>query len=294
MGRDEAIDRGGVRAVSGKVATMLRRMLPIAALVLAACGGGTPSQKLNTFDVEEPAAEDAAAPQIAYSYALAYRLDPGTLATVHDAHLGLCRGLGRQRCLVMEDAVTRGERGDDAGTVRLLIDARIAGAFGQRLDRRVANAGGTLQSRRVAAEDVTKQVIDVEARLRAKQALSDRLLRLVQNGGGSVGDLVAAEKAYAEVQQELDAARSLRAELRRRVAMSEVQITYAVTPAGGMWAPVRSAIGGGGDAFAVSAAAAITFVIAATPWLVIVGPAIWLMIWGWRRFRRWRAARRQA
>jgi hypothetical protein len=271
----------------------MRQVLLALALLLAACGSRSNdvSGKLATFDTEEPATRNDAAPQIAYSYALAYRLDPGTLDAVHRAHLALCRRLTRQRCIVMEDAVTHNPRGDDAGNMRLLVDARLAGTFGQQLDARVAAQGGAPQSRRVTAEDVTKQVVDVEARLRAKQALSDRLLKLVRDGGGSVGDLVAAEKAYADVQQELDAARALRAELQRRVAMSELTISYAVTPSGGVFAPIRQAFGQGGDSFAVSAAAAITFVIAATPWLVIVGPAIWLLILGWRRFRRWRAAR---
>lgn len=275
---------------------MMKRWLLGVAMLLASCGSPTNSNKLNTFDVEEPAAaaKNEGGPQIAYSYDLAYRLDPGTLDSVHRAHLALCRNLTRERCIVMEDAVTHNPRGDDAGNLRLLVDARLAATFGQQLDARVTAAGGALQTRRVTAEDVTKQVVDVEARLRAKQALADRLFRLIQTGGGSVGDLVAAEKAYAEVQQDLDAARSLRAELQRRVAMSELTIAYSVTPAGGVWAPVRTAFGQGGDSFAVSAAAAITFVIAATPWLVIVGPAIWLLILGWRRFRRWRAGRVRA
>ncbi|GAA4218060.1 hypothetical protein GCM10022253_18040 [Sphingomonas endophytica] len=270
---------------------MMKRWLLGVALLLASCGSPTTSNKLSTFDVEEPTAapKNDGGPQIAYSYDLAYRLDPGTLDAVHRAHLALCRKLTRERCIVMEDSVTHNPRGDDAGNLRLLVDARLAGTFGQQLDARVTAAGGALQTRRVTAEDVTKQVVDVEARLRAKQALADRLFRLIQNGGGSVGDLVAAEKAYAEVQQDLDAARSLRAELQRRVAMSELTIGYAVTPAGGVWAPVRTAFGQSGDSFAVSAASAITFVIAATPWLVIVGPAVWLLILGWRRFRRWRA-----
>ncbi len=274
----------------------MKRWIMAFALLLAGCGSAPKNDNLATFDVEEPATapKNEGAPQIAYSYDLAYRLDPGTLDTVHHAHLALCRNLTRERCLVMEDAVTHNPRGDDAGNLRLLVDARVAATFGQQLDARVTAAGGALQTRRVTAEDVTKQVVDVEARLRAKQALADRLINLIQNRNGSVGDLVAAEKAYAEVQQDLDAARSLRAELQRRVAMSDVTIAYAVTPAGGVWAPVRTAFGQGGDSFAVSAAAAITFVIAATPWLVIVGPAVWLLILGWRRFRRRRASRVRA
>ncbi|KTT71343.1 DUF4349 domain-containing protein [Sphingomonas endophytica] len=271
----------------------MRRLLLSMTLLLAACGGPVvqTTDKLNTFDVAEPAPAEPNAPQIAYSYALDYRLDPGTLSAVHQAHLKLCRDLTRTRCIVMENGVTRGERGDDRGNLRLLVDARIAPSFDQRLGAPVEAAGGTIQSHTVTAEDVTRQVIDVEAQLRAKQALSDRLLKLIQTGGGSVGDLVSAEKAYAQVQQELDTARSLREELRRRVAMSEMRIGYTVIPAGGMWSPVRLAVARGGDSFATSAAAAITFVIAATPWLVIVGPAIWLLILGWRRFRRWRSER---
>lgn len=271
---------------------MMRRLLLPLILLLAACGAPTGrNEKINTYDVEEP---DPNGPQIAYSSTLDYRLDPGTLSAVHQTHLNLCRDLTRTRCIVMEDSITRGEHADDRGNLRLLVDARIAPSFDRRLGAPVAASGGTLQSHSVAAEDVTRQVIDVEAQLRAKQALSDRLLKLIQTGGGSVGDLVAAEKAHAQVQQELDAARSQRADFRRRVAMSEMRIGYTVTPSGGMWSPVRMAFARGGDSFAVSAAGAITFVSAATPWLVIVGPAIWLLVLGWRRFRRWHAARAHA
>lgn len=271
---------------------MIRRLLLLAILLLAACSAPNHNpEKINTYDVEEP---DPNGPQIAYSYTLDYRLDPDTLPAVHQAHLKLCHDLTRARCIVMEDSVTNGEHGDDRGNLRLLVDARLAPSFDRRLGTPVTASGGALQSHSVTAEDVTRQVIDVEAQLRAKQALSDRLLKLIQTGGGSVGDLVAAEKAYAQVQQELDAARSQRADLRRRVAMSEMRIGYTVTPTGGIWSPIRLAVARGGDSFAVSAAAAITFVIAATPWLAIVGPAVWLLILGWRRFRRWRAARPRA
>ncbi len=72
---------------------MMKRWLLGVALLLASCGSPTTSNKLSTFDVEEPTAapKNDGGPQIAYSYDLAYRLDPGTLDAVHRAHLALCR-----------------------------------------------------------------------------------------------------------------------------------------------------------------------------------------------------------
>lgn len=274
------------------------RLILLAALCLASAGCGKTAtsneapEKLTTFDAAA-APETPTGPQIAYSYSLDYVLDGTKIAAVQARQVALCQGLGRQRCQIVRTQVSRnGDRGDYvSGAASLLVDARIATEFGKRLDAVVTDAGGTVSGRTTSAEDVTKQVIDTDARVRAKQALADRLFALIRAADGKVADLVAAEKAYADTQEELDAARSLQQSLRQRVAMSAISIDYASTAANDMFAPLRRSADAAGESFGGSLGLLFTFVIVSAPWVVLLALLLWLrrrMGWRWpfRRRRR--------
>src|SRR3569833_975234 len=98
---------------------------------------------------------------------------------------------------------------------------------------------------------------------------------MIKSGNGKVGELVEAEKAFATTQEELDAARGLQAQLRQRVAMSDITITYSSSADEGAWAPVRHSLQNGGQTLTTSIAAAITFVLAAIPWAILLALLIW-------------------
>lgn len=257
------------------------------ALALAGCSKATQTDQMAAFSVEEPttapAPDTATAPQIAYTYTLSYRVEGAAIAGVQQRQAALCARLGPIRCRVASSSITDAGHAAASGNTRLLIDARIAQPFIRKLDAVVGDAGGDVGSRQTNAEDVTKQIIDTEARLRAKQALADRLMRLIQTADGKVGDLVAAEKAFADVQEELDAARSTQAALRQRVAMSDVTIDYTATEATGIASPVTASLRNAGVTLGTSAATLVTFGVGALPWLVVLAVAIWLI-----RRTRWR------
>lgn len=278
----------------------MTRMLLLFALLLAGCGQlqdmtRQRSEALTTMDVAEPSAPgadvraEATAAQIAYSYEIAYDLDAGDAAAVQERHLALCRALGPARCQLVRTS-TSGASEDAMATDQtlLLVDARIAAEFTRRLDAVATEAGGTVRQRQTVAEDVTKQVIDVDARVRAKQALAERLLALIRTADGKVGDLVQAERAYAETQGELEAARGELAALRQRVRMSQVTISYGRDAPGGALAPVRSSFRSAGETLADSLATLVTVVIAAAPWALLLAVLLWLrrrLGWRWP-FRR--------
>lgn len=264
--------------------------IAMAALALAGCGSREmmkrATEELNTFDLEEPALA-ASGPQIAYTYAISYRLPGGAIGATQARHLALCRALGAARCSIVESDLDQANGDDQRGTTRLLVAAPIARSFGQRLDATAAAADGDVSRRHVSAQDVTKQIVDTQARVRAKQALADRLLRVIQTANGPVGNLVQAERAYADTQEQLDAARTMAAALRQRVAMSEVNIDYASRAATGVWAPVNNAVSGAGGTLALSSGALVTFIVAAFPWIIPFGLLLWGLRSLWRR-RPWR------
>src|SRR5690606_19727582 len=110
--------------------------------------------------------------------------------------------------------------------------------------------------------------VDTEAHLRSRIALRDRLLQVLETRRGKVEELVEAERSVAEVNAEIDAARSWLAEQRGRVAFSRMTITYeTATPGGAFLGPIEDAIGSLGSIFGVLIAGLILFA-------AVVGPLL--------------------
>lgn len=279
---------------------MTKVWVATAALVLlAGCGQRTEqgaAGRLGKDVTVAPAPPTETGPQIAYSYALTYRLRSAEIGAVQDRQLAACRALGPGRCLVLKSSLSGGDDGDVRGEASIVVDARLAAAFNRRLDALAADAGGTVADRSVTSEDVTKQVIDTDASVRAKEALAARLLALIGTARGNVGELVSAEKAYADTQADLAAARGLQAELRRRVAMSRIDITYSGREAGGVLSPVREAVRTAGVTLGTSLGFLVTAAVGLFPWVLLILALRWIARRsGWGRLgERWRSWRRPA
>jgi hypothetical protein len=123
------------------------RRLPLIACLLftAACGRhDRAAHALASFDVEEPAkmnepAADkpdgnAALPQIAYAYTIGYRAAAGAIAGLQRRQIGLCDRLGPARCRIVSMSRDSGDDGAPQGALSLLVEARIARPFQDRLD----------------------------------------------------------------------------------------------------------------------------------------------------------------
>ena len=225
-------------------------------------------------------------PRIAYVYGYVFRLPTEALAGAQERHLELCRQLGPFRCRVV--SLQRGEREGEAvaASLNLEVAAGIASEFGRRLADISSDAGAEMVDRTIAAEDITRQMIDTEARARTRETLIRRLTGLLEARSGNIEQAVEAERAINAAQEELEAARAWLAEMRGRVAMTKVEIGYQSSD------PIadrsRSPIG---DAFAQVGAVSVAslaslIVIAGTllPWLVFGGLA-WLAVRAIRRRR---------
>lgn len=263
---------------------MRHLMFVIACLAAAACEAPDQSaSELHAFDVEEQAPDTDAvsaqpAPQIAYSYSYSYRLPGDRIDEAQRAHLALCDRLGQARCRIVTMQQSSDEGDYSSASLELIVEAAIARPFGARLDATVGEADGTSTARAIEAEDLSKAIVDTEARIRAKQALADRLLALIANRAGSIGELVEAERAFAQAQEELDAARTWLREMRGRVAMSTIAIDYqSATAAGGLWTPVRDAFASAGRIFGWSLAALISIAVVVLPWIAVIGLIAWLL-----------------
>lgn len=86
---------------------------------------------------------------------------------------------------------------------------------------------GTVISVSINAQDVTTQVVDLDARIQVLQTSIDRL-KVLQEQAASVADLVAVESELASRQGELDSLTAQRTYLGQQVAMST--LTVSISP----------------------------------------------------------------
>ena len=212
-------------------------------------------------------------PRIAYTYGYTFRLDSGRIAAVQEHHLALCRQLGAARCRIT--AMQRGESADGAAAnLKLQVAASLADQFGRSLIEIASNDGGDTVDRAITAEDLSRQMIDSEARIRTREVLIQRLTVLLQTRSGNIAQAVEAERAINTAQEELEAARAALADMRGRVAMSTVEIAYQARGAAPDTAnPIVQAFGSVATAAASSVGAMVLIVGVMLPWALAGGLA---------------------
>ena len=150
---------------------------------------------------------------------------------------------------------------------------------------------GTVDSRTVSAQDVTLQVVDLDARIDALTTSIDRLRELLTRAD-TVEDLLAIETELSRRQADLDALQAQRTWLGQQVAMSTVTVSLSpmtyVTSGG---APgFLSGLESGWSALVAAAGAFITIAGFLLPFLVVLGlvaiPVTVLLVRLSRRGRR--------
>lgn len=238
----------------------------------------------------EPAAQGGQ--MLAYAYDATLILPPEAVGDVMAAHRDACAGVGPTVCQVLSASLSA----DDADRVSAALSFRAApdytSAFRAGLAGEADALGGRLTGETQRVEDLTRQVLDLRARLDAQRTLRDRLQGLLAREGSEVADLLAVEKELARVQGEIESMVSQLRYLEGRVSMNTMTMDYrsiprAFTPSKRQ--PLLDAVRDFFGILAESLAGLIRFVAAALPWLVIGLPLGWLAVRGVRRSRRRRA-----
>jgi len=273
------------------------------ALTLAACAdssgpasGSAQEQAVASASKPDNAAKPVAVslPHLAYAYSLAYLVPGDRVAATQDDHRAACEAMGSGRCQLL--ALERGSGAEKSGSasLKLRVANSEARSFQDALGKSVSDAGGRALDTQVAAEDVSKALVDTEARIKQRELLVARLVDLLRTRHGTVAELVEAERSVTAAQEELEQARGWLAQLRSQVAMSEFDIRYdAIAPSAspqGLAGQLGEAAAGSGANFLIGLRALLTIAIYLAPWAVIGLPLAWLL----RRRSRQDAALPQA
>jgi len=229
-------------------------------------------------------------PQLAYNFTLAYRLPAAAIAGAQKAHLDLCNRLG-SRCQLVAMQRAANDDGATSAFLRLRVASPLGQAFAGDLTQMIGKAGGRTVDTQISAEDVSRDLVDTDARLRQREILVARLTDMLRGRQGKVGELVEAERSVAQAQEELDQARGWLGELRGRVAYSNFSISYTPVTAPVQAPTPQGFLGRLSDAVEQSGATVLGFgqtllllVIFLGPWALLAGLALfaarpWLRHW---------------
>lgn len=239
-----------------------------------------------------PASEiPVSVPRIAYAYTFGFRVSGEDMPGLQRRHADLCEKQSIQTCRVLEMSQSGGDDQYAYGKLVMAVAAPKARTFGDELGKAAEGAGGTLISSAISGEDLSKQIVDTEARLRARILLRDRLMELLASRKGTVAELIAAERGVAEVNEEIDEAQSWLKEMRGRVDFSRVEINYesASRSGGGFLGPILSVFDNLGAILGVVIAGLIVMAVALVP----IGLFAFCLLWLRRRIKAWLLRRRQ-
>jgi Domain of unknown function (DUF4349) len=146
---------------------------------------------------------------------------------------------------------------------------------------RELRALGRIEASRVETRDVTREYIDLVARLSAKRDAERRLQEILMRRTAGLSDLIAAEQERARLIEEIERLEGERRYQQRQV--SDATITVELREPEpfvreGAVRPLREALRGALPLLSASAAALVYAIAAALPWALVA-----LAIWSLRR-----------
>lgn len=149
---------------------------------------------------------------------------------------------------------------------------------------------GRVQEEHLNSEEVTEQVVDLEARLHNARATEQRLIEVLNNRTGKVGDILQVEQEIARTREQIERMEAQRQNLMKRVEMATVNLTLAeafkaqLEPAPvGALRQLWNAIVDGYDSFTGSVLGLVLFV---------ARYGLTLAFWGGLCWGTWRLVRR--
>jgi hypothetical protein len=283
-----------------------------ALLSLTACSGGSDSGTPADTQVAEGggAGGDAAVPEAASAADADGAAKDASGSTARNA-----ADLVEQQAVIKNGAVSL--RSDDVGKTRFDVQALLDEHNGQIADEQTETdeTGSALRSRMVlrvpaadfddvmaelgrlaqlasttsSAEDVTTQVIDVDAQIKVQEASVQRVRQLLTRAQ-SIRDIMAIESELANRQAQLDSLTQQQAYLKNQTSLATIKVSIERKPD----AVVKKhedrtgflgGLGAGWDGLRATVVAVLTVVGAVLPFAVValvVGVPVWLLV---RRLR---------
>jgi hypothetical protein len=168
-----------------------------------------------------------------------------------------------------------------------------------QLDAALADlkALGRVEQEQQGGEEVTSQVVDLDARLKNARETETQLTEILRSRAGKIADVLDVEKEMARVRGEIEVMQAEQKQLRERVDFGSVDLNlseeYQAQIGGGPWLAgrqIRNALVDGYHAAVDGLVNVCAFLLTVGPSLFLWGLLLfWPLRWAWRRWRKSRA-----
>jgi len=223
---------------------------------------------------------------LAYRYSYGFRLPAKSVATTSNSHADMCLKAGPTKCQVLNSSTSSHNQDHVSANLSLRAEPEWLETFKTDLQMSVEAAKGEMTNSGVSAEDLTRQILDTDARLKAQTTLRDRLQGLLATRNAELKDLLALERELARVQAQIESATTTLNVLRKRVSMSVVDINYqsqSVAVSQSALSPIGRALKNFVGQFAYGLSNVIEFFAGILPWLIfVIMPGLWVLRRWWR------------
>ncbi len=256
--------------------------------IAPAAAGGAPAEP--TAATSSPAAQPVEAARIAYVYRYSLELPVAQAPALMSRHEQACVSAGPAVCQVIGSESSRYGRDELTARLELRATPAFLTTFRARLAGDAEAAGGRVAMAATDSEDLTRALVDTEARMRALTTLRDRLQQLLATRNAPLEQLLATERELARVQGELDGTRSALEVMKTRVATSRLTIEYRAAgqlAPDSAFRPVTAALDNALAIFMSVVGTLILILAGVLPLLIVLVPLAWF---GLRWRRRTRAA----
>lgn len=156
---------------------------------------------------------------------------------------------------------------------------------------------GRVEQEQQGGEEVTSQVVDLDARLKNAHETETQLTDILRSRTGKIGDVLDVEKEMARVRGEIEIMQAEQKQLRERVDFGSIDLNlseeYQAQLGGGpslAGRRIRNALVDGYHAAADGLLGVCVFLLSIGPSLLLWGLILfWPARWAWRRWQKSRA-----
>ncbi|RYF79344.1 MAG: DUF4349 domain-containing protein [Comamonadaceae bacterium] len=293
----------------GRLRPMSHALMLALALSLAACGreGPAAADAAMAEAVQAPAAPAPAAMRLMAQAGGAAQADTAAEPAAAERHIAVRQMLtvesagdqlpalfdqvraqcGALRCELLNASLRQPTSHQAAGAS---LSLRVAPEDADKLLAALQGGGAVIVQQDTHSEDLTAQVIDVQAHIRNRTEFRDslRVLLARPDAQRALKDVLEIQRTLTQTQAELDSHAAQLKALQSRTRMQQIDIEFRAerrVVSGGGSNPIARAWEQAGETLAYSAAAVITFVAAVLPWLPLVALPLWGLSLLWRRRR---------
>ncbi len=237
---------------------------------------------------------DPAGVFLAYRYGFGLVMPAAAVKPTSDKHIQICRDAGPSKCQVTGSNTNNFSDENIQANLSFRAEPDWLQSFITGMKADIDDIDGRIQTENTSVEDLTRAILDTDARLKAQKTLRSRLENLLETRDAKLPDLLSLERELARVQSDIESATANLKALRARVSMSVVNLSYTserVAVSRSSLSPIGAALKDFVGIVSRGLAGVIRFIAALLPWMIfVIIPGLFLFRWFWRRRKKLKPA----